>query len=49
MITLKDSESVNYKGGGKISKGLLFIVSAIGSFIFGVIDGISNPKACRVK
>jgi len=49
MITLNDSESIKYSGGAKLTTGLVLIVSAIGSFILGLIDGISNPKACRSK
>lgn len=47
MITLSDNEAIKYNGGGKISAGLVIIISAIGSFILGVIDGLSNPKACN--
>lgn len=49
MITLSDKESLNYVGGAKITAGLVMILAAVGSFILGLIDGFSNPKACNAK
>ena len=47
MVTLSDNDSMKYIAGGKISIGLAVTLAAIGSFILGVIDGLSNPKKCN--
>ena len=49
MVILKDNDTINYCGGAKISGGIALFIAAIGSFILGIIDGISNPKACNSK
>lgn len=49
MVTLSENESIKYSGGGKITAGLVIFITAVGSFILGIIDGLSNPKACNSK
>ena len=49
MITLNDNEMINCVGGAKITTGIVVIITAIGSFILGLIDGLSNPKACNLR
>jgi len=49
MVILDDNESINYSGGAKITAGLVIVFTAIGSFILGIIDGLTNPKACNSK
>lgn len=49
MITLNDNDSIKYTGGAKITSSLVIILTAIGSFILGIVDGITNPKACNSK
>lgn len=49
MVTLNDNESIKYTGGAKITTGFVIIFTAIGSFILGIIDGLSNPKTCNSR
>ena len=49
MEILNDSDSMKYSGGAKITTGFIIFFSAIGSFILGIIDGLSNPKVCNSK
>lgn len=49
MIKLNNADADKYIGGAKISGMGIFIVSVISSFIFGIIDGFSNPKACNIR
>ena len=46
MEILQENEMLEYKGGIKVTIGLVSIVAAVGSFILGIIDGLSNPKKC---
>lgn len=49
MEILHDDECLEYCGGAKISMGLGIAISALGAFILGLIDGISNPKKCNAR
>lgn len=49
MITIDNNEAMKYSGGAKISTGLVIFITALGSFILGIFDGLSNPKACNAK
>lgn len=49
MTKLSDADAIKSTGGAKISGMGIFIVSVISSFIFGIIDGFSNPKACNIR
>lgn len=49
MLTLNNEEAQNISGGGKISYGVAIFLAALGSFIFGVIEGFANPKACNKR
>lgn len=48
-MILKDNESKNYVGGGKVAIAIGIVLGAIVSFALGFVDGYSNPSACRVK
>ncbi|MBQ6840621.1 MAG: hypothetical protein IJO63_00695 [Bacilli bacterium] len=49
MVTLNEQEAIQYTGGGKITTGFVIFFTAITSFVLGVFDGLSNPKACNSK
>ena len=49
MTKLSVADAIKYTGGAKISGMGIFIVSVISSFIFGIIDGYFNPKACNKR
>jgi hypothetical protein len=49
MKVLCDDECLSYSGGAKISLALSVALSAVGAFILGIIDGISNPKSCNAR
>ena len=46
MEVLNNDEMLEVKGGGL---GFWIAVGAAVTFIIGVIDGITNPTACRQK
>lgn len=46
MEQVKNEQLKNIKGGG-ISWGLVAGLSAIASFLAGIIDGIINPQKCN--
>lgn len=48
MEILTKNESIKYTGGAiKLSAGIVVIISGVAAFILGVVDGMSNPKACN--
>lgn len=47
-MLINSEEAIKCQGGGKISIGLVTVLTAIGSFILGLIDGYTNPKACNI-
>ena len=46
-MELNKTEALNYVGGAQISGGLIATLIAIGSFIFGFIEGFTNPQKCN--
>ena len=46
MEVLNNDEMLEVKGGGL---GLCIAIGVAITFIIGVIDGITNPTACRQK
>ena len=40
---------IKYFGGAKLTIGFVSAIAFITSFIFGVIDGYFNPKACNKR
>lgn len=46
MNEISNEKLKEIKGGG-IHWGLMAGISAIGSFLIGVIDGLLNPKKCN--
>lgn len=46
-MDLSKKEAISYVGGAKISLGIITTIIAIGSFIMGFIDGITNPQKCN--
>ena len=49
MELLHEDECLNYSGGGRLSLAIGVTIAAFGSFILGIIDGISNPKKCNAR
>ncbi len=48
MEILKNDQALSYIGGVKFTMGFgIFIASAV-SFVLGIFDGFSNPKACNI-
>ena len=47
MEILNNENMLEYQGGIKMSIGLASVIAAVGAFLLGVIDGISNPKKCN--
>jgi len=41
------NEKMKKVKGGEINWGLISGIGALASFIFGVIDGLMNPKKCN--
>ena len=46
MKILNDAEAMNYSGGFHLTKGIIALIGGIGTFILGIIDGLSNPQRC---
>lgn len=46
MKKIDNKQLKEIKGGG-INWGLMAGISAVGSFLIGVIDGLINPKKCN--
>ena len=49
MELLNEKEALKCNGGAKISAGIIVVISAIGSFICGILSGISNPIKCNAR
>ena len=49
MQNLNANESIKYVGGAKLTIVFVSAIAFITSFIFGVIDGYFNPKACNKR
>ncbi len=49
MHNLKENESIKYVGGAKITIGIASAIAFITAFVFGIIDGYFNPKACNIR
>ena len=47
MVILNDKESTLYTGGAKITTGAAILITSIVSFVLGLFNGFSNPKACN--
>ena len=47
MVILNEKESVTYTGGAKITAGVAILITSIVSFVMGLFEGFSNPKACN--
>ena len=47
MVILNEKESVALKGGAKITASAAILITSIVSFVLGLFEGFSNPKACN--
>lgn len=47
MEILTNEKMLEYRGGIKMSIGVASVIAAVGAFILGIIDGVSNPKKCN--
>lgn len=48
-MLINNEDAIKCQGGGKISLGIVTMLSAIGSFVLGFIDGFTNPKTCNIS
>jgi len=46
MELLNEQECLKYYGGGKFSAALSILVTGLVSLVFGLFDGLVNPKTC---
>ena len=51
MIKLNENELSNIEGGASVSTvvGIGMIITAVVTFISGIINGYTNPEGCRAK
>ena len=51
MIKLNENELSNIEGGASVTTvvGIGMIITAVVTFISGIISGYTNPEGCRVK
>ena len=51
MIKLNENELSNIEGGASVTTviGISMIITAVVTFISGIISGYTNPEGCRVK
>ena len=43
MEILNDKEARNYKGGFKLTKAAIALITGTAAFLLGIIDGLCNP------
>ena len=51
MIILNENELSNIEGGASVTTviGISMIITAVVTFISGIISGYTNPEGCRAK